>query len=122
MATVIVSYAHPGLIRLHYQLEVQFNRGTHSAETLRLDIQVHIDQEENVRAAEDFYFPIFAKEAADTIRGYFGGKGQQVSVFDRQLRPGFDGNPEFLGVTREQFKTRLGDFRQQIIHALAMLG
>lgn len=122
MASITVHHTQPGLIRLHHTHEVQFNRGTHTADTLKLDIAVYIDQKENLQAAEDFYFPIFLKEAADTIRGYFGAKGHQVSVFDRQLRPGFEGSAEFLGITREAFTKTLGDFRQSVIHALARLG
>lgn len=122
MASITVHHTQPGLIRLHHTLEVQFNRGTHTADTLKLDLAVCVDQKENLQAAEDFYFPIFLKEAADTIRGYFGGIGQQVSVFDRQLRPGLEGRAEFLGTTREAFAETLGDFRQSVVHALARLG
>lgn len=122
MSTITVPYTHPGLLRISHDLEIQFRRGTPTPDTLRLEIQVHFDQLEHMQEAEDFYFPLFLTEAADTIRAYFAGKGQRVDVFDRQLRPGLEGRVDFLGVTREQLRTQLMDFRRRVMLALAALG
>lgn len=120
MATITVSYTIPGLIRLKYNQQIKFiSRGKRQADTLKLVIKVHVDQVEKSQAAENFYVPIFLSVAADTILGYFGGKGQEVSVFHHQLRPGLEGSREFLGVTREQFREQLGDFRIKVRNALA---
>lgn len=125
MARSTVSYTNPGLHCLNYDLEITFNRvkmpTLSQADTLRLLIQVHFDQPENRQAAEDFYVPIFLSVAADTIRRYCVGKGQEVSVVEPKLRPGLEGSREFLGVTNEKFREQLGDFRRRVISALALL-
>lgn len=122
MATIAVQYTQPGLLLLRSRnLEVQFTRGN-QAHTLRLDLAIHVDEQMHGQAAEDFYIPIFLDAVAETIRGYFGGMHQAVTVFEPELRLGFRGSAELLGKKRDEFAKTLGPFRQQILQALATYG
>ncbi len=121
MRTIVVQYTEPGLIHLRSKNStVRFRRGN-EAYDMRLNLAISIGEAVPAQAAEDFYVPIFLNTTVDTIRGYFDGMNQAVTVFDAELRPFFKGSAELLGKKREEFAKTLDFFRQQIRQTLAML-